>query len=83
MAAGLIAVTYEKAREQLARIGCAHAKGKPLAAMYADLIAVAHGGSASRYYGVLVAHDDPQPVAIVLLRDRSAAWDALMEGVRA
>lgn len=74
--------TFVDAMKQLRKVGCAHAQGDALKAMYADLLAKTQGGKAAKYYAYMQsageAEKDIRDLAVPLLRDRAKAWDVLM-----
>ena len=74
-------MTFKQAKARCRKVGTAHATGEPLAAMYADLVALHHGGDPAKYYTHLRVMVDDAAIANAareLMRDRAKAWDALM-----
>lgn len=76
-------MTFKNALKLCKKVGTAHASGEALAAMYANLVNVQHGGDAEKYYNYLIKNglDDDKKIidlARELLRDRAKSWDILM-----
>lgn len=73
-------MTYKQALKQCKKVGTNNATGDTLRAMYASLLTFQHGGDGERYYNALPAGDDQAITerARELLRDRAAAWEALV-----
>jgi hypothetical protein len=74
--------TYKTALKQCHKVGTAHASGDALRAMYANLIAGMHGGSAEKYFAHLQKHAAHDPGIIdearSILRNRETAWNILL-----
>lgn len=74
--------TFIEAKKVLKRVGAAHAQGDALAAMYAELVALHHGGSVEKYYQYIGMPDETEAGirarALPLMRDRTKAWDVLI-----
>lgn len=75
-------MTYSQAMRQCEKVGCAHATGEALAAMYAKTIPSLHGGKPAKYFAHLsrfLTDAEITKAARRLLGSREAAWDVLME----
>jgi hypothetical protein len=79
---------YQESLRQLKKLGCAHATGDSLRAMYAGLIVSLHGGDSKTagkfYFPHLAKRSTDEEItneARELLRDRAASWDVIM-GIR-
>jgi len=75
-------MTFKEAIKQCKKVGCAHATGDALAAMYANLVAQMHGGKADLYYKFICSKSNDSDIteaSRTLLRDRAKAWDVLMQ----
>lgn len=66
-------MTYKQAVRECKRVGTNHAEGDALPAMYARLIAGAHGGAPENYYAALFCDDTMIVKARHLIRDRQSA----------
>ena len=72
-------MTYREATKQLRRVGTAHASGDAYRAMCAEMVSFRHGGKPERYYSALTGDDATvRQTMLTWMRDRVAAWDALM-----
>jgi len=73
---------YKQALKTCAKIGMAHVTGEALAAMYAELIPLRHGGDAEVYYRHLQRFFPDSAMlaeARRLLNDRAMAWEVLWQ----
>jgi len=73
-------MTYKAALKLCKRVGTNRATGDELRAMYANMLAFQHGGSAEQYYAGIPGGTDQEIAEFArgLMRDRALAWDVLV-----